>query len=224
MLEPSTDERREQGVGDFGGATVLFDLDGVLVDSETAIREGLLAWARERDLDPALVLGHSHGRTNAGLVALVAPHLDPETEDLVIEGHEAARGDTVRAMPGAHDLVAALAADGRPWAVVTSGSRRIATARIAAAGLPVPGVLVTADDVTEGKPRPEPYLLGAERMGAEPSACVVVEDSPGGTDAGLAAGMPVVAVASTTARAELARATTVVDDLADVARLLLPHP
>ncbi|KOX22079.1 HAD-IA family hydrolase [Nocardiopsis sp. NRRL B-16309] len=208
-------------MAEFGEATVLFDLDGVLVDSETAVREGLLAWARERDLDPARVLGHSHGRTNAGLVALVAPHLDPEAEDLVIEGHEAERGDTVRAMPGAHDLLAALRGRGRPWAVVTSGSRRIATARIAAAGLPLPGVLVTADDVTEGKPHPEPYLLGAERVGAAPSACVVVEDSPGGARAGLAAGMPVVAVASTTAREHLAHATTVVDDLSDVARLLV---
>ena len=208
-------------MGGFDGATVLFDLDGVLVDSETAIREGLLAWARERDLDPAVVLGHSHGRTNAGLVELVAPHLDPEDEDLVIEGHEAALGDTVRAMPGAHDLLAELKGRGRPWAVVTSGSHRIATARIAAAGLPLPGVLVTADDVTQGKPHPEPYLLGAERMGAEPSECVVVEDSPGGTRAGLAAGMPVVAVASTTAKEHLTHATAVVDGLADVTRLLV---
>ncbi|WP_304451472.1 HAD-IA family hydrolase [Nocardiopsis sp. YSL2] len=208
-------------MGDFERATVLFDLDGVLVDSGTAVREGLLAWARERDLDPARVLRHSHGRTNAGLVALVAPHLDPEAEDLVIEGHEAALGDTVQAMPGAHELLAALRDRGRPWAVVTSGSRRIATARIDTAGLPGPGVLVTADDVTEGKPHPEPYLLGAERMGVAPSACVVVEDSPGGARAGLAAGMPVVAVASTAVGEELAHATVVVEGLTDAARLLV---
>jgi sugar-phosphatase len=208
-------------MGDFDGATALFDLDGVLVDSSTAIREGLLAWARERGLDPAEVLRHSHGRTNAGLVALVAPHLDPKAEDLVIEEHEAAGGDTVRAMPGARELLAALDGARRPWAVVTSGSRRIATARLSGAGLPLPDVLVTADDVAEGKPHPEPYLLGAARMGAEPSACVVVEDSPGGVRSGADAGMPVVAVASTAAREELAHATAVVGGLADVNRLLL---
>jgi len=208
-------------VGDYDGATVLFDLDGVLVDSTESIRAGLTAWADERGLDVAEVLEHSHGRTDHGLVRLVAPHLDPAAEAKRIEAHEAAAGDGVRAVPAALGLLTELDARGRPWAVVTSGGDRIARARIGTAGLPFPRVLVTADDVTEGKPHPEPYLLGAGRMGAVPGACVVVEDSPAGARAGIAAGMPVLAVASTTDPADLAHATTVVEDLAAVARLLL---
>ncbi|PDP87865.1 HAD family hydrolase [Glycomyces fuscus] len=211
-------------MGGYDEATVLFDLDGVLVDSTASIRAGLTAWAVERGLDVATVLEHHHGRTDAGLVRLVAPHLDPVAEAPRIEAHEAAAGDGVRAVPGARELLAALDAQGRPWAIVTSGSDRIARSRIGTAGLPLPRVLVTADQVAEGKPHPAPYLLGAERMGAAPGRCVVVEDSASGVRSGLDAGMPVVAVASTTDPGELAHATTVVEDLAAVAALLLPRP
>jgi sugar-phosphatase len=209
-------------VGGYDEATVLFDLDGVLVDSTASIRAGLTAWALERGLDVGMVLEHHHGRTDAGLVRLVAPHLDPVTEAPRIEAHEAAAGDGVRVAPGARELLAALDAHGRPWAIVTSGSDRIARSRIETAGLPLPRVLVTADQVAEGKPHPAPYLLGAERMGAAPGRCVVVEDSASGVRSGLDAGMPVVAVASTTDPGGLAHATTVVEDLAAVAALLLP--
>ncbi|WP_160050913.1 MULTISPECIES: HAD-IA family hydrolase [unclassified Nocardiopsis] len=208
-------------MGDYDGATVLFDLDGVLVDSSESVRAGLTAWARERGLDVDTVLADHHGRTDAGLVRLVAPHLDPVAEARRIEEHEAASGDGVRAVPGARELLAELDARGRPWAIVTSGGDRIAGARIATAGLPRPRVLVTADDVAEGKPHPEPYLLGAERMGTAPERCVVVEDSASGVRSGMAAGMPVVAVASTAAPADLAHATAVVDGLEAVAALLL---
>lgn len=209
------------GAADYASATVLFDLDGVLVDSTASIRAGLTAWAVERGLDVDAVLEHHHGRTDVGLARLVAPHLDPVAEAERIEAHEAAEGDGVRPMASARALLAELDARGRPWAIVTSGSDRIARSRIATAGLPSPRVLVTADDVTEGKPHPEPYLLGAERMGVSPAACVVVEDSPSGARAGVAAGMPVLAVASTSDPAELAHATAVLDDLAAVARILL---
>ncbi|MGW8527257.1 MULTISPECIES: HAD-IA family hydrolase [Nocardiopsidaceae] len=208
-------------MGGYDGATVLFDLDGVLVDSMESVRAGLTAWAAERGLDVDEVLEHSHGRTDIGLARLVAPHLDPVEEARRIEAHEAAAGDGVRALPAALGLLTELDARGRPWAVVTSGGDRIARSRLGTAGLPFPRVLVTADDVTEGKPDPEPYLLGAERMGVSPQRCVVVEDSPNGASAGIAAGMPVLAVATTSPPAELAHATTVVADLAAVARLLL---
>ncbi|WP_017571437.1 HAD-IA family hydrolase [Nocardiopsis halotolerans] len=208
-------------MGRYDESIVLFDLDGVLVDSTESIRRGLTAWAVERGLDVDAVLAHHHGRTDAGLVGLVAPHLDPATEAPRIEAHEAAAGDGIRAMPRARELLTELDARGRAWAIVTSGGDRIANARIGTAGLPLPRVLVTADHVSEGKPHPAPYLLGAERMGVAPGRCVVVEDSASGVRSGLDAGMPVVAVASTTAPAELAHATTVVADLAAAATLLL---
>ena len=124
-------------------------------------------------------------------------------------------------MPFARELLNALDGRGRPWAVVTSGGDRIAHARITTTGLPLPRVLVTADDVSEGKPHPAPYLLGAERMRVPPERCVVVEDSASGVRSGLDAGMPVVAVASTVAPTDLSHATTVVEDLEAVAGLLL---
>ncbi|NKY96964.1 HAD-IA family hydrolase [Nocardiopsis alborubida] len=209
-------------MGGYDEATVLFDLDGVLVDSTASIRAGLTAWAVERGLDVGAVLEDHHGRTDVDLVRLFAPHLDPLTEASRIEAHEAAAGDGVRVVPGARELLAGLDAHGRPWAIVTSGSDRIARSRIATAGLPLPRVLVTADQVVEGKPHPAPYLLGAERMGVAPGRCVVVEDSVSGVRSGLDAGMPVVAVASTTGPDDLDHATTVVADLEAVAALLLP--
>ncbi|MFD6951477.1 HAD family hydrolase [Nocardiopsis sp. TSRI0078] len=208
-------------MGVYDEMTVLFDLDGVLVDSAESIRSGLTAWAVERGLDVDAVLAHHHGRTDADLVRLLAPHLDPADEAPRIEAHEAAAGDGVRAVPGARELLAELDGRERPWAIVTSGGDRIAHSRIEAAGLPLPRVLVTADDVAEGKPHPGPYLLGAERMGAEPGRCVVVEDAASGVRAGLDAGMPVIAVASTTGPDDLAHASTVVEDLEAAAELLL---
>lgn len=208
-------------MGEYGGATVLFDMDGVLVDSGSSIREGVTAWSKERGLDPATVLEHAHGRTDHDLVRIVAPHLDPVEEAERIQAQEIAHDATVRAMPGAADLLAQMKSQSRSWAVVTSAGRTLALSRLSTLGLPVPRVLVTADDVRTGKPDPGPYLLGAERVGADPSGCVVVEDSPNGTAAGLAAGMAVVAVATTVDPGELARATAVVADVSAAARLLL---
>ncbi|WP_017612343.1 HAD hydrolase-like protein, partial [Nocardiopsis salina] len=107
-------------MGEYGDAAVLFDMDGVLVDSGSSIREGLTAWSRERGLDPAAVLEHAHGRTDRDLVEVVAPHLDRAEEAERIEAHEAAHDATVRAMPGAVDLLTEMEARGRAWAVVTS--------------------------------------------------------------------------------------------------------
>lgn len=205
----------------YGEATVLFDMDGVLVDSGESIHLGLGAWAVERGLDPASVREYAHGRTDADLVRIVAPHLDPVGEAERVQAHEIAHGATVRAMPGARELLTELTARGRIWAVVTSAGSTLARARLSSLGLPMPKILVTADDVTDGKPDPGPYLLGAERTGTDPTHCVVVEDSPNGVRAGLAAGMSVIAVTTTTDAAELAHATTVVTNTVAVAPLLL---
>ncbi|WP_017608748.1 HAD-IA family hydrolase [Nocardiopsis xinjiangensis] len=208
-------------MGEYVGAAVLFDMDGVLVDSGSSIREGVTAWARERFLDPAHVLEHAHGRTDHDLARIVAPHLDPAEEAERIQAQEIAHGATVRAMPGAAGLLTEMETRGRSWAVVTSAGRTLALSRLSTLGLPAPRVLVTAEDVEAGKPDPGPYLLGAERVGADPSVCVVVEDSPNGVAAGAAAGMAVVAVATTTGPGELAQATAVVPDVSTAASLLL---
>src|SRR5699024_6382541 len=104
-------------VGEYSGATVLFDMDGELVDSGSSIREGVTAWSRERGLDPATVLEHAHGRTDHDLVRIVAPHLDPAVEAERIQAQEIAHDTTVRAMPGAADLLAQMRSRGRSWAV-----------------------------------------------------------------------------------------------------------
>ena len=126
-----------------------------------------------------------------------------------IEELEMATAGEVRALPGAREAVAGLPRN--RWAVVTSGNRRLALARLAAAGLTAPA-LVTADDVARGKPDPEPYLLGARRLGVEPGRCLVVEDAPSGLQAAQAAGMGTVAV-TTTHRAEELHADAVIGAL-----------
>lgn len=208
-------------MGAYGEATVLFDMDGVLVDSGESIVRGLTSWALERGLDVDTVLAHAHGRTDADLIRLVAPHLDPYEESERVEAHESGHNETVQAVPGALELLTQLHGRDRPWAVVTSAGRALARSRLKVTGLPLPHVLVGADDVPEGKPHPAPYLLGAEHMERAPEQCVVVEDSPNGVRAGLAAGIPVVAVATTTDPAQLTHATHVVDDVTAAARLLL---
>jgi sugar-phosphatase len=146
--------------------------------------------------------------------ARVATWLEPAavrdlTEQMLAQ--QAADTGDVRPTPGAHAALAALPDD--RWAIVTSGDRRLAKARIAAAGLPVPRVLVTSDDVRAGKPDPECYLLAAADLGAEPGRCLVVEDAPAGVAAGRAAGMAVLGLLTTY---EDLAATYVVADLSGV--------
>ena len=139
-------------------------------------------------------------------------HLDAEAEAAAIENHEAHDQRGVVVMPGAPDLLKLIPA-GR-WAVVTSGSRLLATNRLRHCGLPVPEVLVTADDVTNGKPHPEPYLKGAERLGFHAADCLVIEDAPAGIESARAGGMTVIGMASTYPAAKLAEADAVVQKLA----------
>lgn len=174
-------------------SAILFDLDGVLVDSHAAIERVLRAWAADHGLDPELVLAESQGRRDLDLVAVVAPHLDPAAEVAELVAREAADVAGVRAVPGAAELLAALPPSGA-WTIVTSGVREVATARLREAGLPVPAVFVTADDVVHGKPDPEGYLRGAEILGVPPGDCLVVEDAEAGLRAAERAGMRGVGV------------------------------
>ena len=171
---------------------VLFDLDGVLVDSMSLVERLLTRWARLQGLDPGLVLRTAHGRREADLVRTLAPAADVEAEIALMQHWQVTEFDGCAACEGAAGLTAALGTD--RWAVVTSGSRAVATGRLRAAGLPVPRVLVTADDVANGKPHPEPYLTAAAALGLDAADCVVIEDAPSGAASGIAAGMRVIAV------------------------------
>ncbi len=171
---------------------VLFDLDGVLVESGPVIERMWRGWAARRGLDPDEVMALTPGRRAPDVVRLAAPELDAVKEADDLEEHQVADPHLLREIPGARALTGALPVGA--WAVVTSGSRFVATTRLRAVGVTEPPVLVTADDVVHGKPSPEGYLSAAEALGVPAGRCVVVEDAPSGVRAGLAAGMRVIGV------------------------------
>jgi sugar-phosphatase len=190
---------------------VLFDCDGVLVDSDASVVLSWSRWARRHGLDPGEVTGLVHGRRSADTVALLVAEVGRADALAMIDRFEVEDAATVTACPGAAALLAHLPATA--WAVVTSGVRALAEARLAAAGLPRPAVLVTADDVAEGKPAPEGYRNAAALLGVPVADCVVLEDSTAGVAAGRAAGARVVGVSS---RALGADADLVIRDLREV--------
>jgi len=196
---------------------VLFDLDGVLVDSARVVERAWRRWAAEQGLDTDEVLAVIHGRRAAEIVQKFAPHLDPAEQVRRITGFELA-DDDLTLIPGALEC-AAVARRG-PWAVVTSGGRELAAQRLAAVRFPAPEILVTGDDVEHGKPDPEPYLRAAAALGVPPGRCVVVEDAPAGVLAGQRAGMIVLAVTTTHPADALAQADQVLPGMDAVAGYL----
>jgi len=193
---------------------VIFDIDGVLVDSTALVERHWQEWAARHGLDPAAIMAVAHGRPSVETMRLVAPHLDAEAEATDMEAREAFDTDGLVRVAGAAELVRS--APARSWAVVTSGSQAIARTRLGFAGVPAPDVLVTSDDVARGKPDPESHLLAAERLGVAPERCIVIEDAPAGVEAARAAGMRVIAVATTHRPEELVEADAVVARLADI--------
>jgi sugar-phosphatase len=187
---------------------VLCDLDGSLVDSTASVARSWRRWAEHYGVS-ADALHANQGRPAAVLVAaLLDPSRRAEAADR-IEQLEVADAPSVHPVRGAREFWAALPESRR--AIVTSGTVPIASARLAAAGLARPTVWVTAEQVTRGKPDPEPYLIAAERLGVDPSRCLVVEDAAAGIAAARAAGCRVVAVTGTGSPDELAAASLVVD-------------
>jgi sugar-phosphatase len=209
--------RRAVGPGLLRPRAVLSDLDGVLIDSDRSSARAWRRWAVAHGLDPAVVEAALVGPPSLEVIRRVAPALDAEAEADIVEGWQAADTAGIVAMPGAAALLARLAPD--RIAVVTSCTRRLALARLERAGLPAPAVLVTADMVAAGKPAPDGYLRAAELLGVEPGGCLIIEDTPGGIEAGRAAGMSVVAIASTHSRDQLGRAHRRVDRLLDLERV-----
>lgn len=198
----------------FSCSAILFDLDGVLVDSTQAVDREWREWAARKGVDGDAIMAIAHGVRTVEVIRQVAPHLDAEAEAAAIESHEAGDQRGVVVMPGALELVRSIP-EGQ-WGVVTSGSRALASNRLLYCGLPVPKVLVTSDDVTNGKPHPEPYLKGAEWMRFAPAACVVIEDAPAGIQSARAAGMKVIGMASTYGADRLGHANAVVGKLGQI--------
>jgi sugar-phosphatase len=191
---------------------LLFDLDGVLVDSAECVRRICTDWAISHGLDPDHVLKWSQGRRVQDTVRTVAPHLDVDAEVAALVAMEAATTEGLHPVAGSHALLASLPINA--WAVVTSGAQPVARLRLSHVGLPIPGTLISGDDVERGKPDPEGYLAAARALGYEPSECIVLEDAPAGLQAARAAGMRSIGIAGTFAPSVLATADVVVDALA----------
>ncbi len=199
-------------------SAVLFDLDGVLVESREATERVWLAWALRNGIDEDALRSAMHGVRSGDVVRALRPDLDVVAEAGEIERRQAEDVGGLAAIPGAVAAIRALKGD--RVAVVTSGTRPLALARLAAVGIEPPDVIVFADDVSRGKPDPEGYLTAARRLGADPAEALVVEDAPPGIEAAKAAGMTAVALPSTHVREELGRADVVLDSLEELPELL----
>jgi len=198
----------------FHCAAILFDLDGVLVDSTGSVDRQWRIWARERGIDEEKVIAIAHGVRALEVIRTIAPHLDAEAEVGKLENREAADHDGVVVMPGAIDLVRSIPAD--QWGVVTSGRYRLASSRLELAGVPTPRVMIAADNVDHGKPHPEPYLKGAAALDVDPKQCLVIEDAPAGIRAAHAGGMKVIGLTSTYQASALREADAIVQKLAQI--------
>jgi sugar-phosphatase len=174
---------------------VLFDLDGVLADSTPAVARVWTIWANKYGLDPEETIRKAHGRPSIATIRELLLNGDHETENAIVERMEIEDIDGVISLPGAVELLNALPAN--RWTIVTSCTRPLALVRLRAAGLPIPVKLITSNDITNGKPHPEPYLAGANLLGLAAADCVVFEDAPAGIRAGKAAGARVIALQTT---------------------------
>lgn len=186
---------------------VIFDMDGVVIDSGDAYARHWRTWGAEHGLDYDAVIARVHpGRPPAETIRIVAPHLDAEAESRDFNARLEADDDEdpIMAMPGAAELLSSLPA-GR-WTIATSAFRPIAREWLAHAGLPVPPELVTVDDVEQGKPAPDPFLKAAANLGFDPARCLVVEDAPAGITGAKAAGARVLALGTTHEREDLTAA------------------
>ena len=174
---------------------LLFDMDGVLINSTPAVARVWRGWAIEHGFNPDEVVARAHGRPSLTTVREYLPHVDHEKENREVERREIEDVAGVVPLPGALDLLASLPQN--RWTVVTSSTRALAEVRLRAAGLPIPKHLITSTDVTHGKPHPAPYLKAAAILGYPASECIVVEDVPAGIESGKAAAARVIAFTTT---------------------------
>lgn len=195
---------------------VLFDLDGVLVDSTPAVARVWTIWANKHGFLPDQVVRQAHGRPSIATIRDLLPDADHHAENSEVERGEIEDTEGVIPLPGALEILQALPPD--RWTIATSCTRRLAEVRIRAAGLPMPKHMITSNDVQRGKPDPEPYFKAAQILGFRPADCVVVEDAPAGIRAGQASGARVLALRTTAPDPELTQsgATWIADDLASL--------
>ena len=195
---------------------LLFDLDGVLVDSTPAVARVWTIWARKHGFDPEETVRKAHGRPSLATIRELLPNADHEQENALVERMEIEDVSDVVPLPGTLELLGSLPAE--RWTVVTSCTRALALVRLQVAGLPVPQKMVTSTDIVNGKPHPEPYLKGAGLLGIAPQDCVVFEDAPAGIRSGKAAESRVVAFQTTESddRLRLAGADWIVKDASAV--------
>jgi len=182
-------------------SAMLFDLDGVLVDSTPAVARVWTRWAIEHGFEPEKTVREAHGRPSIETIRELLPGADHEAKNRDLERREIEDLDGVVALPGAIELLTSFPL--HRWAIVTSCTRPLAEVRIRATGLPVPPTIITSSDITNGKPHPEPYIKGAVALGFTPADCVVVEDVPAGIRSGKASGARVIALRTTAPDAEL---------------------
>lgn len=182
---------------------LLFDLDGVLVDSTPAVARVWNIWAHKHGFNPEETIRKAHGRPSLATIRELLPNADHAAENAIVEKMEIEDVEGVIPLPGSAELLQALPA-GR-WTVVTSCTRKLALVRLRVAGLPVPEKMVTSSEIANGKPHPEPYLKGAQLLGVAPQDCIVFEDAPAGIRSGKSAHSRVVAF-QTTERDDFLRA------------------
>lgn len=200
----------------------LFDLDGTLINSEASATRAWLQVAQEAGIPFESLLG-LHGIPADGIMRrLLTEHTESEIVSYVqrVTELEIQEAHDVYPMEGALELLAELDDRQIPWTVVTSGTMPLATARATAAGIPWPDHAVTFDQVKRGKPFPDPFLLGAQRINIAPSHCIAVEDAPGGITSAKAAGCFVAAVSTTHPREMLMEADLAIDSLLTLVKQL----
>jgi mannitol-1-/sugar-/sorbitol-6-phosphatase len=193
---------------------LLFDFDGVLVDSSKLIYRLWSSWATKQNLDPEQVCRGVHGRRAYEIISSIAPHLPAKEEAQTLTLEEESNPSGTEQVPGAAELLAALPED--CWAIVTSSGRAATLSKLMHAGLTPPKTLVSADDVLIGKPDPEGYLKAAELLDKSPLDCIVIEDSPAGLEAANKAGMRSIGVLSTHESSELTNATFLVERISNI--------
>jgi mannitol-1-/sugar-/sorbitol-6-phosphatase len=194
---------------------ILFDLDGVLVDSRHCTERLWKAWANQHNLNIDKVLHYVHGRREVETIHLVAPQLDAQYETEQLWAMQARDTEGLVKILGAAELLQSIPGDA--WGIATSGTHAIAATRLGFAGLPVPDVLISDEDVSASKPDPEPYLFAALMLGVKPARCVVIEDAPAGIQAARAAGMHAIGIISTAYPAdELSQAHVIVRKISDI--------
>jgi sugar-phosphatase len=197
-------------------SALLFDMDGVLIDSTPAVARVWHKWAIEHGFNPAEVVSRAHGRPSLTTVREYLPGADYEAENREVERREIEDLEGVVPLPGAVDLLSSLPDD--RWTIVTSCTRRLAEVRLRAAGLPIPQRMITSNDVANGKPHPEPYSKAATLLGFPPSDCIVIEDAPAGIKAGKAARARVIAFTTTVQSSEVRQASAdwILNNCADI--------